>query len=420
MRLAQYTSSTSLVQHNLLRPIRRGVSGAGCQSGANFTFCATERPRFPGFFARCHLFECCVTAWGYVESPATLGNSEVTASRRGLGAAQGLAAIGKRLGDMDARDALLAVESASVRATRRSGDSRGRRATARRPPRAAACARLDRARRPPRAGCRAIGIRSRARKTQRRKRSRWMSRAAATRAAPRRFPPRPGQHQVGGGDRRHFDLQVDAVEQRPRDARLVALGATRPGGRPARLAGTAAAARVHRRDQAGCATDRRCGGWRGRSPSRRSRAAGAAHRAPADGTPAARRETARRDGQAPLRPAAAASRHRRAPPCSPNGAARGTAASCRCARRQFAGEATDHAHLEHLGRLERRQDRGQPLRQHRLAGAGRPDHQEVVAAGGGDFERALRRLLALDVLEVGHGLVAGSGVGCGRRRVCSP
>ena len=33
------------------------------------------------------------------------------------------------------------------------------------------------------------------------------------------------QHEIGGGDGRHLDLQVDAVEQRPRDARLVVVGA---------------------------------------------------------------------------------------------------------------------------------------------------------------------------------------------------
>src|SRR5262249_46235095 len=32
--------------------------------------------------------------------------------------------------------------------------------------------------------------------------------------------------------------------------------------------------------------------------------------------------------------------------------------------------------------------------------AGRADHEQIVAAGGGDFERALGALLALDVLEV--------------------
>ena len=43
---------------------------------------------------------------------------------------------------------------------------------------------------------------------------------------------------------------------------------------------------------------------------------------------------------------------------------------------------------------------GEPRRQHRLAGAGRTDHEQIVAAGGGDLERALGALLALDVLEV--------------------
>src|SRR5258707_1183548 len=49
---------------------------------------------------------------------------------------------------------------------------------------------------------------------------------------------------------------------------------------------------------------------------------------------------------------------------------------------------------------QRRQDGRQPRGQHRLAGAGRADHEQIVAPGGGDFERALGALLALDVLEV--------------------
>src|SRR5262249_30130592 len=44
----------------------------------------------------------------------------------------------------------------------------------------------------------------------------------------------------------------------------------------------------------------------------------------------------------------------------------------------------------------------QPRGQHRLAGAGRSDHEEIVATGGGDLERALGALLALDVLEIGE------------------
>ena len=56
---------------------------------------------------------------------------------------------------------------------------------------------------------------------------------------------------------------------------------------------------------------------------------------------------------------------------------------------ELAGDRMDHADLQRLGRIERRQEAGQACRQHRLAGAGRADHQQVVAAGGGDLERAL-------------------------------
>lgn len=60
------------------------------------------------------------------------------------------------------------------------------------------------------------------------------------------------QDQIGGGDRGHFDAQIDPVHQRARDARLIIPGAAVD---PAALAGitgligVAAAARVHRRDQ---------------------------------------------------------------------------------------------------------------------------------------------------------------------------
>jgi len=43
---------------------------------------------------------------------------------------------------------------------------------------------------------------------------------------------------------------------------------------------------------------------------------------------------------------------------------------------EIACKAPDHAHFQHLRRLERRQDRGQAPRQHRFAGARRPDHQD--------------------------------------------
>jgi hypothetical protein len=45
---------------------------------------------------------------------------------------------------------------------------------------------------------------------------------------------------------------------------------------------------------------------------------------------------------------------------------------------ELARDRLDHRHLERLGRLERRQEAGKPLCEHRLAGAGRADEQEVV------------------------------------------
>ncbi len=51
---------------------------------------------------------------------------------------------------------------------------------------------------------------------------------------------------------------------------------------------------------------------------------------------------------------------------------------------------------------ERRQNAGQSARQHALAGAGRADEQQVVAAGGGDLQRPLGLRLADHILQVRH------------------
>ena len=65
-----------------------------------------------------------------------------------------------------------------------------------------------------------------------------------------------------------------------------------------------------------------------------------------------------------------------------------------------AGDGMDLGGLEGFVEAERREDRGEPAGEHGFAGAGRADHQDVVAAGGGDFEGALGGLLAADVGEV--------------------
>ena len=66
----------------------------------------------------------------------------------------------------------------------------------------------------------------------------------------------------------------------------------------------------------------------------------------------------------------------------------------------LAGDRSDHGDFEQFRWRQRRQNGRQSCRQHRFSRAGRSDHQEIVAAGGGDFERALGAFLALDVGEV--------------------
>ena len=63
---------------------------------------------------------------------------------------------------------------------------------------------------------------------------------------------------------------------------------------------------------------------------------------------------------------------------------------------------------------------GQPRREHRLAAARRADHQQVVAAGGGDLQRPLRLLLALDVGEVLERGGVGTVPGCAGASAARP
>ena len=55
-------------------------------------------------------------------------------------------------------------------------------------------------------------------------------------------------------------------------------------------------------------------------------------------------------------------------------------------------------------------------RQHRLAGAGRAHHQQVVTARGGDLDGPFRGLLALDIAHVGVGLARCHHLGLRRRQ----
>ena len=69
---------------------------------------------------------------------------------------------------------------------------------------------------------------------------------------------------------------------------------------------------------------------------------------------------------------------------------------------QHAGHRVQARHLERLLAGHRGQDRREPAREHRLARAGRPDQQHVVAARRGDLQRAPRDRLPTDLRRGRH------------------
>ena len=220
---------------------------------------------------------------------------------------------------------------------------------------------------------------------------RCLRRAAAT---PGRWRPRPA-HRHADRCGRTAGLKCATGSRRRIWARARRLAPDRRDSRSGRGSS---------RPPAGSAPDSAHGHWRAPPPPRRSRSAGASCPAPCAGIPAARPGTARPDAPARLRRASLSGRRPPAPPSRRNDADCGTAAS-RLMAPSSSSPASElhHGNLQRLARVQRRQQAGQALRQHRLARARRPDHQEVVAAGGGDLQRPLGALLALHVLQVGHG-----------------
>ena len=67
-----------------------------------------------------------------------------------------------------------------------------------------------------------------------------------------------------------------------------------------------------------------------------------------------------------------------------------------------AGQAEHGGRLERVFLRHRRQQASEALREHRLAGPGRTDHQQAGLTGRGDLERALGDRLPLDVAQVGQ------------------
>ena len=198
-------------------------------------------------------------------------------------------------------------------------------------------------------------------------------------------------------------MDVDAVQQRAGDALLVAgddlVGA---GARLDRVAVIAARAGVHRRDQL------EVGG-------KSQRALGAAdgdhlvfHRlaqhlqdAHAElGQLVQEEHAAVRQGDlAGVRLVAAAHQ-----PGVRDGVVRGAegpAADQRHVRRELVGDGIDAGHIQRLVDGHARQDARHGARQQGLAGAWRPNHQDIMPAGRGHLQGALDVLLAFDLGKVG-------------------
>ena len=179
------------------------------------------------------------------------------------------------------------------------------------------------------------------------------------------------------------DVQVDAVEQRAAEPAAVA-GEVR-----GRCSGTPGSPRPHGHGFVAATSMQRVGNSAARWPRTivtcRPRAAGAAPRAPSARTPTARRGTARRGGRASPRPGRGARRRRPGRTRRSCGAARGRAAVDQPAARRR--PATLWMRVTSIASVagQRRQDRGQPPREHRLARARRAVQEQVVAAGRGDL-----------------------------------
>jgi hypothetical protein len=178
-------------------------------------------------------------------------------------------------------------------------------------------------------------------------------------------------------------VQIDTVDQRPRNAGLIVGGATRIGAAPAGIAGivgVAAAAGIHRRHQhEACrirgamvgAHDRDLAGFQ--RLAQRIEHLRLKFRQLVEEKHAVVRE---RDFARPRMQAAAdQGRHAggmmRRPERPPVG---------QRAALNHAGDRLHHRDFEQLRRCKRRQDGRKPSGQHRLAGAGRPDHRQCLTS----------------------------------------
>jgi hypothetical protein len=242
-----------------------------------------------------------------------------------------------------------------------------------------------------RAACGRARRASRPRRAARRRPRHWCARhcRCSARTGPR-APRRPARDfgaalrpaaagQVGGADPWHVDVQVDAVEQRPRHLGLIIGGAARRAAAgQRRIAEMAAAARVHRRDQLDPRREGDVGVGAGDADACRSRAAGAANRAPARWNSGSSSRNSTPRCARLISPGRTAARRRPAPASRRCGAARGTAAGGGSAAVQLAGDRGDHRHFE---RFDGSAAAGCPAGRRRAATCPRPAARSSADCG---------------------------------------
>ena len=207
-------------------------------------------------------------------------------------------------------------------------------------------------------------------------------------------------------DGRNFDVQIDAIEQRSAHFAQVALDDRAGAAAFARRIGeVSAGARIHGGDQ------NEVGGKGQRHVGARQRDRGFFQRL-AQHLQNVARELGQliQEQNAVVRQADFARTRRSGAAADQSGVrdgvmrrAKGPAGQQADAARKQPGDAMDLRGLDGFLKRQRRKNAGESFREHGFAGAGRPDHQNIVAAGGSHFERALGGGLAADIAEIGQG-----------------
>ena len=229
---------------------------------------------------------------------------------------------------------------------------------------------------------------------------------------------RPRGLEVGPRERAHRDVQVDPIEQGAGDPAGVARALPRVAGAgPPRVARETAGAGIARRDEQHVAgKDAGAADANDRDRSFLERLADRLERVAPELRKLVEEEDAavsERDLAGDRASAPADEPGRRNPVMG--GAKRRRPDEARAGGKN-PGDGVDARDLDRLGARKWREDPGQPPGEHRLAGAGRPRQEQMVASGRGDLGRAAGDELPAEVAEIGGGIVAAHALAEGEGR----